>query len=179
MKKLSLLIFAFLLASCGGDVRETLGMKIDAPDEFSVERKPKLEVPPSFKLRPPAPGAAPLNVADKSETAKEVITGKSEETPIAASDQGERALLSKAGATSANPEIRSVLTSEYAGSADKNMLEKLRMAADKNSDKTLVDPVKEKERLEANQKNNKPITEGETPSKSENAGKSLFEKLFD
>lgn len=177
MKKISFAIISCLtLAACGGDVRESLGIKLDAPDEFAVERKPRLEVPPSFKLRPPAPGEADLNAASTRETAKEQIVGST--TVLTTSSKGESALLGKVGATSANPEIRSVLTREYPATAETTTLENIRSLSDDNVNKTLVDAEKEKARIEALKKENKPLTEGETPTKSTNDGKSVIDKIF-
>lgn len=178
MKKFSLISALLLLAACqGNDVKETLGMKIDAPDEFAVERKPKLEMPPSFQLRPPTPGEAPLNVADTRDMAKEQITGVKHE--VGANTPGETNFLNKVGATNSNPNIRGVLTQEYPANAEMTTLEKIRSISDKNVKKTLVDPDKEKQRIEDAKKNNKPITEGETPTKSMNDGKSVVDKIFD
>ena len=72
MKKLAICALLFLSA-CGGDVKGDLGLRKDGPDEFAVERKPKLEVPPSFKIRPPVEGAEPLNVTSPQKEAKEAL----------------------------------------------------------------------------------------------------------
>ncbi len=178
MKNKLIILIPFLLASCqGNDVKETLGMKIDSPDEFAVERKPRLEIPPSFNLRPPTPGEAPINAPDNRDLAKEQITGLKHDAKT--SSVGESSFLNKVGATSANPNIRGVLTQEYPATSELSTLEKIRSISDKNVQKTLVDPAKEKKRIEENKKNNKPITEGETPTKSTQDGKSVINKIFD
>lgn len=179
MKKTNLIILSFLaLTACqSGDVKQTLGMKIDAPDEFAVERKPKLEVPPSFKLRPPTPGEAPVNAADTRDLAKQEITGVS--TPVVANSPAEKTFLTKVGAEQANSDIRNKLTEEYPQTDELSTLQKIRSVSDKNVDKTLVDPKKEKERIDANLKDKKPVTEGETATMSTQDGKSFFEKIFD
>ena len=178
MKKISLIFSLSLLAACqGNDVKDTLGMKIDAPDEFAVERKPKLEMPPSFKLRPPTPGEAPLNVADTRDLAKEQITGVKHE--VATGSMGQTSFLKKLGAENANPNIRGVLTEEYPHDAEMTTLEKIRSISDKDVKKTLVDQEKEKERIQKNLKDKKPVNEGETPTKSMNDGKSILDKIID
>ena len=175
---LTLSLSLTLLTACqGNDVKETLGMKIDAPDEFAVERKPRLEIPPSFQLRPPAPGEAPVNVADTRDLAKEQVTGVKQ--TISADSAGEKAILNKFGATNANANIRSVLTEEYPKDSELSTLQKIRSVSDKNINRTLVDQEKEKARIEANLKAQKPVTEGETPTKSTQDGKSIIDKIFD
>lgn len=38
--------------------KQTLGIEPTAPDEFAIESRAPLTIPPDFNLRPPAPGAA-------------------------------------------------------------------------------------------------------------------------
>jgi len=49
-----------LLSACssGGNWKQTLGIEPTSPDEFAVESRAPLTIPPDFDLRPPAPGAA-------------------------------------------------------------------------------------------------------------------------
>jgi hypothetical protein len=47
---------ASLLAGCT-DVRRAIGLEQVAPDEFAVESRAPLTIPPEFDLRPPQPGA--------------------------------------------------------------------------------------------------------------------------
>jgi hypothetical protein len=46
-----------LLAGCSTSVKQAIGLEAQAPDEFAVESRAPLTVPPEFDLRPPAPGA--------------------------------------------------------------------------------------------------------------------------
>ncbi len=48
---------AVLVAGCGG-FRQMVGLDRTTPDEFAVESRAPLTIPPEFDLRPPAPGAA-------------------------------------------------------------------------------------------------------------------------
>ena len=46
------LLAALALSACdGGSVANTLGMNIEAPDEFTVVSRPPLSLPPEFNLR--------------------------------------------------------------------------------------------------------------------------------
>ncbi len=242
------------LSACSGNVKEELGLKREGPDEFAVERKPKLEVPPSFKLRPPAPGEEPLNVTSPRDSARNALigeqpkpsesipalegvpstdplagltdatiganTGLTSDTapadatptdttpsdttatdgasadkpateanpavtdapkqpePVVEKSEGENILLKNAGTESKDDNIRSTLKQEYKEEQDQGVLGTLETMSNNNFDKTVVDPKGEKERIDANKKENKPITEGETPAKSINHDKSFFEKIF-
>jgi len=46
-----------LLSACG-NWKQTLGIEPTSPDEFAVESRAPLTVPPDFDLRPPQPGAS-------------------------------------------------------------------------------------------------------------------------
>ncbi len=181
MRKINLVILlSLVLAGCGGgSAKEMLGMNTDAPDEFAVERKPKLDVPPSFKLRPPSTAAEKQeNAADTRNEVKEKILGVPS-VPIQTGDSTQDSFLKKMNANNANPDIRDVLTKEYPKTDDKDMLDKIRSLSNDNNEKTLVDAKKEKERIDNNKKDNKPLDQGETPTKSENDGKSIIDKIFD
>jgi len=53
MKKIvNLFVFFLLLSSCE-NVKKGLGMKKDVPDEFLIEKKNSLTMPPNFDLLPP------------------------------------------------------------------------------------------------------------------------------
>jgi hypothetical protein len=57
-----------LLAGCS-DFKRITGIEPTSPDEFAVESRAPLTIPPDFNLRPPAPGAARPqegNIADKA-----------------------------------------------------------------------------------------------------------------
>jgi hypothetical protein len=49
-----------LLTACssGGNWKQALGIEPTSPDEFAVESRAPLTIPPDFDLRPPAPGVA-------------------------------------------------------------------------------------------------------------------------
>jgi hypothetical protein len=47
-----------LLLSACSNFKQVLGIEPTSPDEFAVESRAPLTVPPDFNLRPPEPGAA-------------------------------------------------------------------------------------------------------------------------
>lgn len=60
-----------LLTGCN-NFKQSIGLEPQAPDEFAVESRAPLSVPPEFDLRPPAPGAPrpqEMNPAAKAEQA--------------------------------------------------------------------------------------------------------------
>src|SRR5690348_6199849 len=52
----SLSAAGLLLTGCG-NFKQVVGIEAQPPDEFAVESRAPLTVPPEFDLRPPAPGA--------------------------------------------------------------------------------------------------------------------------
>jgi len=60
---------AGLLSGCT-NFRQAIGIEPTSPDEFAVESRAPLTIPPDFQLRPPQPGASrpqETNVADKAQ----------------------------------------------------------------------------------------------------------------
>jgi len=66
---LSLLV----LSGCGG-MRTVLGMDQVGPDEFAVESRAPLLIPPDFNLRPPQPGATRPNEITPAEPGKQATS---------------------------------------------------------------------------------------------------------
>lgn len=61
------------LASGCSDFRQMVGMDPISPDEFAVESRAPLTIPPDFDLRPPQPGAARPQEATAADRARKVI----------------------------------------------------------------------------------------------------------
>jgi len=88
-----------LLAGCGGSKGGVMGHA--APDEFAVQRRAPLVIPPDFALNPPRPGAPRPQEADSSTLALQAMFGG--QAPRSA---GEAALTNRAG-TAPDPGVRS------------------------------------------------------------------------
>ena len=72
MKKiLSLLVLLFLLPSCE-NVQKGLGMKKDVPNEFLIEKRNPLTMPPNFDLSPPD-SVNQNNQKDEKDNLKEIL----------------------------------------------------------------------------------------------------------
>lgn len=86
-----------LLAGCGHR-----GYGRGGPDEFAVARQAPLVIPPDFSLVPPQPGAARANDVNPQAQALDALFGGP-----AQRSGGERAVITEAGADSADAGIRS------------------------------------------------------------------------
>ena len=55
------------------DLRRAVGMDRVGPDEFAVESRAPLTIPPEFELRPPQPGAARPQEVTAADKARKII----------------------------------------------------------------------------------------------------------
>lgn len=185
---------ALALGGCSSGVRETLGLeKKAAPDEFQVTTRQPLALPPNYQLRPPQPGAAPLETA-VTQQAKQTLFGKepaaganaagagakgglipaSAGTAAAKADvpgferrsAGEQALLSRAGASNADPNIRIIVDrdSQQIADANKTLIDEILFWRKQQEPGVIIDANKEAQRLQGNAATGKPATEGDTPT---------------
>ena len=98
-----------VLSGCD-TIRDATGNDKQPPDEFAVLTKAPLIIPPDYNLRPPKPGAAPLNQSEPTESAQQSLFGADTATIARAMpgnmSDGEKMLLASAGAQNADPTIR-------------------------------------------------------------------------
>lgn len=114
---LALAAGAMALATSGCGIGKALGGGKNAPDEFAIATKAPLVVPPDYALRPPRPGESRPQELSPSERAQQILLGDASAAPPT---QGEQALLQKAGAFTADPNIRNLLNAENGGRGDKD-----------------------------------------------------------
>jgi len=164
------------------------GAKKTSPDEFRVVTHAPLAMPPDAELRPPRPGAARPQETPASEQARTLVTGGRTGAPAgtaaaaaarpAPSEVGERALLARAGADKADPNIRGRVNEEsrVIASADKGFFDWLIFWQDSPPPGVIVDPVREQQRLREGQASGTPST-GDTPS-IQRRKKGFLEGLF-
>ena len=67
-----LLAGPLLIAGCG-DFKRSIGLEPTLPDEFAVESRAPLTIPPDFDLRPPTPGAPRPQEKSADQQAKQLI----------------------------------------------------------------------------------------------------------
>ena len=159
---------AFALTGCEG-IKEQLGLKKSAPDEFLVVARPPLWVPPGFRLRPPGPGAGRPQESSAAERAQAVLTGAALQRPAADKavkrSRGESALLNRAGTQIAKPDIRRVVNEENAvlADAEDSFVERLIFWRPQSQSGDIVNATEESQRLKENTALGNPPTEGATP----------------
>src|SRR5271166_5359348 len=66
------LVGALLLSACT-DFKRSIGLEKTSPDEFAVESRAPLTIPPDFDLRPPQPGAPRPQEKTADQQARQVI----------------------------------------------------------------------------------------------------------
>lgn len=90
---------------------KALGLTKTAPNEFNILTKAPLVVPPEYNLRPPKVGASSAENNYTQKAARDALIGN---VDAAEPSQGEIVLMSKAGVSRANQEIRLVIDGENA-----------------------------------------------------------------
>jgi hypothetical protein len=111
-----LLIGAAGLAGCQS-TEKVLGMSKVTPDEFRVVTKAPLVLPPDYSLRPPAPGEPRPQELQPESAARTALLGQ--RAGEVRSD-GEKMLVTRAGAERADPLIRYVVDDEFGDLAHKD-----------------------------------------------------------
>lgn len=168
---------AFALSACAsGTVKDTLGLSRAAPDEFRVVARPPLSVPPQFVLQPPTVGNVAPNHVPADKKAQSIISGTTPDEAAFAQKKktvsksksvssAESQFLKNAGADEADPNVREVLVEEKYAAQTKEEEESWWdiLSTDPDPKDPLVDAKKEAERIQKNEDEGKPVTEGETP----------------
>lgn len=178
-----------LLAAGCSDFRSSLNFdKMEGPDEFQVVGGRPLTVPADLSsLPPPSPGQpTTTQVNVESEAVKAVFGGDAflrrnvsqQQTPgFARRSSGEQALLTQAGVTGADPNIRLILQQEAtAAIEDTNVLDQVRFWQEQ--DQPVVDASAEAARLRRNVAEGRPLNEGEVPV-AEQTTEGLLNNLFE
>ena len=167
MNRIFFYICVLLTLSVGGcsNVKNSLGLEKDAPDEFSVITRAPLDMPSELALPPPVPGAPrPQEQATIKQAKKAVFKDGANNTTAPSS--AENILLEKSGARNSDPNIRATVNRETAELQDRNepVAKKLLgfSGVQYDSSATVVDPKKELERLQKNKAEGKSATEGKT-----------------
>ena len=109
---------ALALSGCE-QIRSAAGQDKDSPDEFAVVTKAPLVIPPDFNLKPPAPGTAPTNQTEPTQSAQNALFNADQATVAstlpATMSPGERYFLAAAGVQNADPAIRQQIASDARG----------------------------------------------------------------
>jgi hypothetical protein len=167
------------LAGCDG-AREAFGLSRTTPDEFAVVPRAPLTLPPDYSLRPPTPGAPRPQEETTRTVAQRTIIGGAADTGPEVSGSGEQALLDRAGADEALPDIRQVVERESADLlvAEQSFVNRLLFWREAQPLGEVVDAEAEARRLAENAATGDPVTEGETPT-IERRTRAPLEGIFD
>jgi Protein of unknown function (DUF3035) len=145
------------------------GKKI-SPDEFKIVSHSPLTMPPNAELRPPRPGEPRPQETSPADQAKEALSptlaarvANSTPQPGAPAPRGgdasEQALVARASAgVAVDPNIRGQVNRDTRMIADNNtsFIDSLIFWQDKEPQGTIIDPVKEQQRLRDAQASGKP-----------------------
>ncbi len=164
---LGLALMALALSGCS-DVRRSIGLDRQSPDEFSVVSRAPLSMPPDLSLPRPRPGAArPQDATPTALAAASVFGGASRGVAVAGKTPGEAALVAQAGAKSGvDPDIRAKVDQETTQLiiADKRWIDALLFWQTQEQPYEVVDPAKEAQRLREAQAQGRSLNEGVVPT---------------
>ena len=135
------------LAACS-DVKDTVGLGRNSPDEFTVVENPPLAMPPDFTLRPPEHGAA----GPKTELAP-AVAAKAFGADIQVDDAGSpglEAFLAQAKAADAKPDIRGDINKDSEGVVvkDKDFVDRVMFWDSSKAPDPKIDASAEAKRVE-------------------------------
>ncbi|PWC34475.1 hypothetical protein TSO352_18695 [Azospirillum sp. TSO35-2] len=181
---LGLALAALALAGCS-DVRRSIGLDRQSPDEFSVVSRAPLTLPPSLQNLPkPRPGASRPQDSTPTQVAAGAVFGGSarngSRNAAAGSTAGEKSLIAQAGARDGiDPNIRAKVDQETTQLviADKSWIDSLLFWQTQAPPGSVVDPAKEQERLRQAQAQGKPL-DGASAVTIERKRKAPLEGLF-
>jgi hypothetical protein len=151
------------LAACG-DVERSFGLVRNSPDEFTVETRAPLSMPPSYALTAPEPGAPrPQEVtapqAAEAALVPETALGNGQAGPASV---GQQALVQDAG-PAAPTDIRQKIASESSlDQPSRSLTDRLMFWKSTPPPGAPIDPVQESQRLRANAALGQSPTAGET-----------------
>lgn len=111
------LVAAAAATSGCGTVQRSLGATRTAPDEFRIVTQAPLTLPPDYNLRPPRPGEPRPSELEPDSEARAALFGQD---VGAQASQGERTLVTAAGAAATDPEIRDTIDFESQGIVRRN-----------------------------------------------------------
>lgn len=172
---------ALPLAGCGDSTARTFGFTRDAPDEFRVQTRAPLSIPPEFTLRAPAPGAPRPQEAGQRDQAEAALLGGAALAggpARSAPSGGEGALLAAAGpAAPADIRDRVAREGDRLNAVDRTVADRLMFWRDAPQPGVAVDPAREAQRLRDNAALGRETRQGDTAI-IQPRRRGLFEGIF-
>lgn len=96
---------SLVLSGCG-EFRQAIGMDRSGPDEFAVESRAPLTIPPDFDLRPPQPGAPRPQEKTAAEKARSVIDTAGPGEPGKQASAASQNTVKSSGTSGADPSMQ-------------------------------------------------------------------------
>ncbi len=177
--RLVLLASLLGLAACSGDeLTRTFGLTRDAPDEFQVTTRAPLSMPPDFTLRPPRPGAPRPQELTQQQQAEAALSPDTLTANVPPPTAGQQALVAEAGRP-APADIRARVDRESAlDRPSESFADRLMFWKPAPQAGTVVDPVRESQRLRENAALGQTVDTGDTPIIQRRSTGSWFTNLF-
>jgi hypothetical protein len=182
----ALIAGSLLLSGCGaldGLIPGLGNSSKQGPDEFQVVAQQPLSIPPNADLRPPRPGAPRPQDTPPQVRAQSLVSGQPVSAVQAAAggsaSPSESALLAKAGANTADPNIRSTVNQETGllAEQDRSLIDDLIFWRKAERPGRVIDPAREQQRIRETQATGQPVTTGTTPT-IERRKRGLLEGIF-
>ena len=156
MKYILLTLLSISLCACSNP-RKSLGLTNKAPDEFKVVKNAPLEMPSSYTLPPPRPGAPRPQERAVTDQVKQSLLGQNA-TQSNTPTQAEALLLQQAGAANAKSDIRTVIDSEKGrvNESNQSVAKRLLGIGGESEEAAVLNAQEEAERLKNMQTQNNP-----------------------
>jgi hypothetical protein len=168
------------LTGCSGDVERSLGLTRDAPDEFTVETRAPLSMPPNLDLQPPQPGARrPQEMTAQQAAEAALAPGAALGAPPPGPDtNGQEALIAAAGGP-APADVRQKLAAEqHLDQPRQGLTASLMFWKSPPQPGEPLDPAAESRRLREDTALGQPATVGDTPIIQEKKSSGGFLGIF-
>ncbi len=165
---------AFSLVACDS-FRSAIGTSKEPPDEFAVVTKSPLIIPPDYHLKPPKPGAPPLNQVSPTDSAEAALYSDDPKAVAGAISgnysEGEKLLMAQTGAASASDSIRQQIAADNSNddSADESFTDQLLFNTANSTGDAPLNADAEKARLDAG-KNGQPPAQQQSQDQKKDSG---------
>lgn len=169
MIKIIIKIFLFVFVVCNliygcSKIRDSAGVTRKSPDEFKAVENPPLIIPPDYNLQSPDQ-IEERNIDNvEKELAQEILFGTDQENITSANQVSTmNKILLEAKADKVSTEIRNEINTIFANEIETDSV----FQVEWETEREVLDAVKESERIREQTFNDKPLSEGDVPIKKE------------
>ena len=153
------------LTGCSGDVERAFGLTRDAPDEFTVETRAPLSIPPDYTLNPPQPGARRPQELTAQQAAEAALAPGAAlgAPPPGPNTPGQQALVAQAGPAAPADVRQRVAAEQGLDTPSQGLTSQLMFWKSPPVPGAPLDPAAESQRLREDAALGQPATVGTTP----------------